>query len=102
MEWILTGQIYTAKEALEAGLLSRIVPHDKLIEVSLQMAKEISNYSSPIVEFAKDTVNKSLEVGLTEGLAYETKVFQSTFATHDQKEGMLAFSEKRQAQFKDE
>lgn len=72
------------------------------MEVSLQMAKEISKFSNPIVQFAKEAVNKSLEVGLEEGLDYETKLFQSTFATHDQKEGMSAFSAKRDPKFQDE
>jgi enoyl-CoA hydratase/carnithine racemase len=102
MEWILTGALYSAKDALEAGLVSRVVPQDQLMEVATKMAKEIAQYSTPILELAKECVNKSYEMTLTEGLNFETRVFQSTFATKDQKEGMSAFAEKRKANFKDE
>jgi enoyl-CoA hydratase/carnithine racemase len=91
----LTGNLYTAKEALEAGLVSRVVPQEQVLEESIKTAEIISKYSPLIVKMAKETVNKAFETTLSQGLLFEKRVFQSTFATHDQKEGMKAFVEKR-------
>ena len=102
MEWCLTGQNYTAEEAERAGLVARVVKHDELIVTALGTAKTISGYSGMATTLAKDTVNRSLELSLTEGLAYEKRAFQFAFATHDQKEGMNAFIEKRAPVFKHE
>lgn len=102
MEWVLTGDIYTADEAAKAGLVARVVEHDKLLDVALATAEKIAAYSAPITQLAKQCVNKADEVSLQEGLSYEKRVFQSTFATEDQKEGMTAFAEKREAQFKNQ
>eukprot|EP00993_Chasmostoma_nieuportense_P002854 NODE_3616_length_934_cov_22.586121_g3464_i0.p1 GENE.NODE_3616_length_934_cov_22.586121_g3464_i0~~NODE_3616_length_934_cov_22.586121_g3464_i0.p1 ORF type:complete len:280 (-),score=118.63 NODE_3616_length_934_cov_22.586121_g3464_i0:93-887(-) len=101
MEWVLTGDQYTAEEAERAGLVSKVVPGDKLLEEAMKMATKIANMSAPVVALAKQAVNASLEVGLAEGLQFEKKCFHSTFATKDQKEGMAAFAEKRPAQFTD-
>ena len=100
MEWVLTGQTYTADQAERAGLVSRVVEHDKLLPEAIKLAETIAGYSRLTTSLAKDCVNKALEVGLTEGLAYEKRSFNATFATEDQKEGMSAFVEKRKASFK--
>lgn len=100
MEWVLTGDMYSAAEAEKAGLVARVVEHDKLLESALATAEKIAQFSAPITQLAKECVNKAEEVGLKEGLSFEKRVFQSTFATNDQKEGMGAFAEKRAADFK--
>ncbi len=102
MEWVLTGDIYTAQEAEQAGLVARVIPHEELIPKALEAAKKIAGWSSPVVSLAKEAVNIADETGLAEGLAFEKRVFQSTFATKDQKEGMSAFSEKRDPVYKHE
>jgi len=94
MELILTGNRMDAKTAETAGLVSRVVPEDNLIESALEVANKIASFSKPIVAMAKECVNKSFETTLKEGLSYEKRTFQSTFATHDQKEGMRAFVNK--------
>eukprot|EP00758_Cryptobia_borreli_P008703 Tbor_TRINITY_DN5411_c2_g2::TRINITY_DN5411_c2_g2_i1::g.24336::m.24336 len=99
MEWVLTGQNYTAAEAEKAGLVARVVPHAELIPTAMKTAETIAGYSGFTVGIAKDCVNRSLELNLTEGLAYEKQAFFGTFASHDQKEGMSAFAEKRAANF---
>lgn len=102
MEWVLTGNQYSAAEAEKAGLVARVVPHDNLLEEALKTATTIASYSRVTVSLAKDCVNKSLEASLAEGLAYEKRSFHATFATADQKEGMNAFVAKRKADFKHE
>ena len=102
MEWVLGGQNYTATEAERIGLVNKVFAPDALLPESLKMAAIIAGYSRVTVSLAKDCVNKSLEVGLTEGLAYEKRSFNATFATADQKEGMNAFVEKRKPTFKHE
>lgn len=102
MEMTLTGRRMNAEEAERSGLVSRIVSSDKLVEDAVQTAQHIASFSRPIVALAKDCVNRAFETTLAEGLVYERRVFHSTFATHDQKEGMNAFMEKRNAQFKHE
>nr|CCD13512.1 unnamed protein product [Trypanosoma congolense IL3000] len=99
MEWILTGQQYTAVEAERAGLVSRVVKHEDLLTVAMSTAEKIASNSSLITTFAKNCVNRALETSLAEGLAYEKLVFQATFCTNDQKEGMRAFLEKRKPVF---
>jgi len=101
MEMVLTGRFMTAEEAERAGLVSRVVPADKLLESALEMASTISSYSKPIVALAKDSVNRSFEMTLEEGLHFEKLSFYSTFATHDQKEGMKAFVNKAKPNFVD-
>ena len=95
MEWTLSGNQYSAEEAERAGLVARVVPHDNLLDETLKIATTIAGYSRLTTAIAKDCVNKSLEMSLTEGLAYEKRSFQASFATADQKEGMKAFMEKR-------
>lgn len=99
MEWVLTGNQYTAEEAEKAGLVARVVKHDDLLKVAMETASTIASYSQVTVSIAKDCVNKSLEMSLTDALSYEKRSFHATFATKDQKEGMSAFVEKRKPNF---
>ncbi|EKF32952.1 enoyl-CoA hydratase, mitochondrial precursor, putative [Trypanosoma cruzi marinkellei] len=100
MEWILTGEQYTAEEAERAGLVARVVRHEELLPTVSAMAEKIAMNSPVAVSLAKDCINKALETTLAQGLAYEQRTFQATFATDDQKEGMAAFVEKRKPNFK--
>lgn len=95
MDMCLTGRMMNAEEAERAGLVSRIVPADKLIDEAIEAATVIASYSMPMVMMAKEMVNKAYETTLNEGVHLERRMFQSTFATADQKEGMQAFLEKR-------
>ena len=100
MEMVLTGRMMDADEAERAGLVSRVVPLDDLIDEAVQTAEKIATLSRPIVMLAKESVNRAYETTLSEGIRFERRVFHSTFATDDQKEGMAAFTEKRTAEFK--
>ena len=100
MEMVLTGRMMDAQEAERSGLVSRVVPADKLIEDALATAEKIASMSLPIAMMAKDSVDRSYEVSLNEGIHFERRLFHSTFATEDQKEGMNAFAEKRKPAFK--
>ncbi|XP_043835892.1 enoyl-CoA hydratase, mitochondrial [Dromiciops gliroides] len=101
MELVLTGDRISAQEAKQAGLVSRIFPVEKLVEEAIQCAEKIANNSKIVTEMAKEAVNAAFEMTLAEGLRLEKKLFYSTFATDDRKEGMSAFVEKRKASFKD-
>lgn len=100
MDLCLTGRMMDAEEAERAGLVSRIVPADQLLETALETAETISTMSAPIAMMAKESVNRSFETTLTEGVRFERRLFHATFATADQKEGMAAFVEKRQPEFR--
>ena len=100
MEMALTGRMMDAEEAERAGLVSRIVPTDELVDEAVATAEKIANLSQPVVMLAKESVNRAYETTLAEGIHFERRVFHSTFATEDQKEGMSAFAEKRTAEFK--
>ena len=101
MDMNLTGRFMDAEEAERAGLVSRVVPAKKLLEEAMGAASKIAEKSMPSVMAAKESVNRSFETTLSEGLLFERRVFHSMFATEDQKEGMGAFLEKRQPQFRD-
>ncbi|MEE9389167.1 MAG: enoyl-CoA hydratase [Paracoccaceae bacterium] len=101
MEMHLTGRFMDATEAESSGLVSRVVPAAKLLDDAMATANKIAEKSAMSVKFAKEAVNRAYETTLAEGLLYERRVFQSLFATEDQKEGMLAFLEKREPQFRD-
>jgi len=101
MEMHLTGRFMDAEEAERVGLVSRIVAAKKLKDEALSAAGKIAAKSMLAVAAAKDAVNRSDEISLAEGLRYESRLFVSLFATEDQKEGMAAFIEKREAQFRD-
>lgn len=100
MELCLTGDMFTSQQAAEWGLISRVVPHDDVLNEALKIAEKIAKKSKPIVAIAKECVNRAFESSLKEGLLYERRLFHSTFATNDQKEGMNAFVEKRDPQWK--
>lgn len=100
MDMCLTARMMDAVEAERAGLVSRIVPTERLMEEALAAAATISAMSSPIVMMIKESVNRAYESTLKEGVQYERRLFHSTFATEDQKEGMKAFVEKRLPSFR--
>ncbi len=99
MEMCLTGRMMDAAEAERAGLVSRVLPADKLVEEAKAAAKKIAGQSRPIAMMTKETVNAAYETTLRQGIMLERRLFHSMFATHDQKEGMAAFVEKRPAKF---
>ena len=101
MEMQLTGRFMDAAEAERAGLVARIVPARDLMTEARATAARIAEKSQLAVIAAKDAVNRAFETTLAEGIRYERRAFQSLFATADQKEGMAAFLEKREAQFRD-
>jgi len=100
MDLCLTGRMMDAEEAERAGLVSRIVPLDKLMETAKEAATKIARQSLPITMMTKETINAGFEMGLTQGIHLERRIFMSMFTTHDQKEGMAAFVEKRKPHFK--
>lgn len=100
MEMCLTGRMMDAEEAERSGLVSRIVPAADLLDDVMEVAGKIADFSHPVVMMTKDAVNRAYETTLSEGVRFERRVFHSVFATDDQKEGMLAFVEKRTPQFK--
>jgi enoyl-CoA hydratase len=100
MEMILTGRMMDAAEAERAGLVSRILPAASLVQEALKVASAIAAMSRPAVYASKESVNRAYETTLAEGVRFERRIFHSLFATEDQKEGMKAFAEKREAKFK--
>ncbi len=99
MEMCLTGRMMDADEAERSGLVSRVVPVDHLLEEAMKTADTIARMSRPAVLMAKEAVNRAQETTLAEGVRFERRMFHAVFATEDQKEGMAAFSEKRQPKF---
>jgi enoyl-CoA hydratase len=102
MDMHLTGRFMDAEEAERSGLVSRVVPAKKLMEEAMAAAAKIAEKSQITVKVVKEAVNRSYETTLREGLLYERRVFHMLFATEDQKEGMSAFLEKREPQFRDQ
>ena len=102
MDLALTGRMMDATEAEKAGLVSRVVPLDKLMEEALGAALMICGYSQIATMAAKESVNRAFESGLADGVMFERRLFHALFATSDQKEGMDAFVNKRPAQFKNQ
>jgi enoyl-CoA hydratase len=100
MELVLTGRMMDAAEAERGGLVSRVVPNDKLLEEALKIGAQIAGLSRPSVLAAKEAVNRAFETTLAEGVRFERRLFHAMFATEDQKEGMAAFIEKRKPAFK--
>ncbi|MBU3030922.1 enoyl-CoA hydratase [Paracoccus marinaquae] len=101
MDMNLTGRFMDAAEAERAGLVSRVVPTPKLLPEAMAAARKIAEKSQVTVKAVKESVNRAYETTLREGLLFERRTFHSMFATEDQKEGMAAFLEKREAQFRD-
>ncbi len=100
MEMCLTGRMMDAEEAERSGLVSRVVPLDQLMEEVLSVAHKIAKLSRPVVMLAKESVNRAYETTLAEGVRFERRLFHSTFAIEDKSEGMAAFVEKREPQFR--
>ncbi|OJU89063.1 MAG: enoyl-CoA hydratase [Burkholderiales bacterium 66-5] len=99
MDLALTGRMMDAAEAERAGLVSRVVPLEKLMEETLGAALTIAGFSQIAVMAAKESVNRAFESGLSDGVMFERRLFHALFATQDQKEGMDAFVSKRAANF---
>ncbi|MAM73121.1 enoyl-CoA hydratase [uncultured Tistrella sp.] len=100
MEMCLTGRMMDAEEAERVGLVSRILPVAELLDEALKVAQAIAAKSLPSVMMAKEAVNAAYETTLTQGVRFERRLFHSSFALEDRREGMTAFSEKREPQFK--
>jgi enoyl-CoA hydratase len=99
MDMVLTARMMDAAEAERVGLVSRVVPAAELIDVALNAAQTICEFSGPSIMMAKEAVNRAFEGGLADGVMFERRLFHSLFATLDQKEGMAAFIEKRRPNF---
>src|SRR5215469_11368802 len=100
VDMILTGRMMDAAEAERSGLVSRVVPAAKLVDEAVKMAAQIAALSRPAVLMAKEMINRAYETTLAEGVRFERRLFHALFATADQKEGMLAFVEKRKPNFR--
>jgi len=100
MDMILTGRMMDAAEAEKSGLVARVVPAASLMDEAIKLADTIANMSLPSVLAAKEAVNTAFETSLAEGTRFERRIFHALFATHDQKEGMKAFVEKRKPDWK--
>ena len=100
MDMCLTARVMDAAEAERSGLVSRVVPLDKLNDEAMAVADKIANYSLPVVMMVKESVNRAYESSLSEGILFERRLFHSGFALADQKEGMDAFATKRKPVFK--
>jgi enoyl-CoA hydratase len=99
MDLCLTGRMMDAAEAERSGLVARVVPVADLMGEAMKAAETIASKSLPALMIAKESVNRAFETTLAEGIRFERRVFHSLFATHDQKEGMAAFVEKRPPNF---
>jgi enoyl-CoA hydratase len=99
MDLALTARLMDAQEAERAGLVSRVVATEKLLDEALAVGAVIASYSLPAVQMAKEAINRAYELPLAEGMLFERRLFHSLFATVDQKEGMAAFIEKRVPNF---
>lgn len=101
MEMCLTGDRISAKEAQQYGLVSAIHPPEKLVDEAMKLAERIATHSKLVVQLCKESVNAAYETTLQQGVSYERRLFHSTFASNDRKEGMSAFVEKRKPNFTD-
>ncbi|MDT3671302.1 MAG: enoyl-CoA hydratase [Aromatoleum sp.] len=99
MDLCLTARMMDAQEAERAGLVSRIVPGERLLDEALEAAERIAAFSLPVAIMIKESVNRAFESGLSEGLLFERRTFHASFGLQDQKEGMAAFVAKRRASF---
>src|SRR5437588_4295294 len=101
MDLILTGRMMDAAEAERSGLVARVVPLASLMDEAMKVAETIAGMSLPVLMIAKEAVNRAFETTLAEGIRFERRTFHALFATHDQREGMAAFVEKRPPKFED-
>jgi len=99
MDLVLSARMMDAPEAERSGLVSRVVPADKLLDEAVAVGATIAGFSLPAVMMAKEAINRAYEVPLGEGVLFERRLFHSLFATADQKEGMTAFVERRAPRF---
>ncbi|MGD6992210.1 enoyl-CoA hydratase/isomerase family protein [Sutcliffiella horikoshii] len=99
MEWLLTGDRMSAKEALHYGVINRVIPKELLIEETMRFAKKIAKQPPLSLRLIKESVHKAVDYSVYEGMQYERKNFYLLFASNDQKEGMRAFMEKRKPKF---
>jgi enoyl-CoA hydratase/carnithine racemase len=97
MHLVLTGATIDANQAERDGLVCKVVPVAQLVDSAVEMGNKIASFSRPVIQMAKETVNASYELTLTEGVRFERRIFHSMFSLDDQKEGMKAFVEKRPA-----
>ncbi|XP_055372442.1 probable enoyl-CoA hydratase, mitochondrial [Condylostylus longicornis] len=102
MEMCLTGNMISAQEAEQSGLVSKVFPPEKLVEEAIKLGDKIGTHSNLIVQICKEAVNSAYETTLQQGLNFERRQFHATFSTKDRKEGMTAFVEKRPANFTNE
>lgn len=102
MDMHLTGRMMDAAEALQAGLVARVVPDDQVLSQVMEAARLIAGYSRPAVRLIREAIGRAEEVSLAEGLLFERRVFHGLFGSPDQQEGMAAFLEKRAAVFRGE
>ena len=102
MDLCLTGRMMDAMEAERAGLVSRIVPAAELLSEAIKIAERVADMSRPIAMMVKEAVNRAYETTLAEGVRFERRLFHSTFATEDRKEGMAAFIDKRKPVFRNQ
>jgi enoyl-CoA hydratase len=100
MDLVLSARMMDAREAESAGLVSRVVAADRVVDEAVATANTIASFSLPAVLMAKEALNRAYELPLAEGMLFERRLFHSLFATEDQKEGMAAFVEKRAPRFK--
>ncbi|NKC04717.1 enoyl-CoA hydratase-related protein [Brucella haematophila] len=100
MDMILSGRALSAVEAQSMGLVSRVVPVGTQVQEAVKLAAKVATYSRPVVQLAKEAVNKAYETHLQEGIYVERRLLYSTFALDDRREGMNAFAEKRPPQFR--
>ena len=101
MDMCLTGRMMDADEAERSGLVSRVVAPDRLIDEAVEAARKIAGMSLPIALMVKESVDRAYEMSLSEGVRFERRLFQATFGTADQSEGMAAFLDKRKPNFSD-
>lgn len=100
MDMCLTGRMMDAEEAERSGLVSRVVPAAELLDAALGIATTIASRSRVATTMIKEAVNAVDEMSLSQGVLFERRIFHSAFASHDQKEGMAAFAEKREPEFR--
>ncbi|KAI5117921.1 hypothetical protein M0805_002000 [Coniferiporia weirii] len=99
MEMILTGDTISAQDAEKAGLVSKIFPVDRVVTEAIKTGQRIASLSTPVIAMAKEAVNQAEEVSLQNGLLFERRLYHATFGLNDEKEGVTAFLQKRDAQW---
>lgn len=100
MEWLLSGEMFTADQALQWGIINRTIPKELLIEETERFARKLASKPPLSLRLIKESVHKAVDSSIYEGMQYERKNFYLLFASEDQKEGMKAFVEKRKPDFK--